>query len=387
MRHHLIQPKPRRRRRDDYKRRERARSMELWQIDVMGSVFLTNGVGVAVVTGIDDHSRFCLIAKVVARATARPVCDALLEALNTHGIPEQILTDNGKVFTGRFGRGKGEVLFDRVCRENGIRHLLTAPHSPTTTGKVERFHKTLRAEFLAGRVFESLEQAQAQLDAWVAHYNTERPHQGIGMVTPAQRFTAAAAERLEAVVDVGAEPPPPDVTAVSTMPVATRRVTANGKVSLAGFAYHVGPWLAGQTVDITVDGGLVQIAHNGVLVATHARRHPPEKEPAVLRRQPRPRRAAAAGPTVVRKVDSSGGSASPAAATASATASRAPKSTSAWSVTRSRSASRDASSAPTQPSTTGPRSTARSPPRPAGPAGSTQPQPDKRCNARTGANP
>jgi transposase InsO family protein len=92
VRHRLIQPKPRRRRRDDYKRWERSRSMELWQIDVMGSV-LSSGIGVSVVTGIDDHSRFCVIAKVVARATARPVCDALLEALATHGIPEQILTD------------------------------------------------------------------------------------------------------------------------------------------------------------------------------------------------------------------------------------------------------------------------------------------------------
>jgi transposase InsO family protein len=46
----------------------------------------------SVVTGIDDHSRFCVIAKVVARATARSVCDALLEGLSRHGVPEQILT-------------------------------------------------------------------------------------------------------------------------------------------------------------------------------------------------------------------------------------------------------------------------------------------------------
>ena len=65
-------------------------------------------------------------------------------AMRRHGVPEAILTDNGKVFTDRFGPGNGEVLFDRICRENGIRHLLTAPRSPTTTGKVERLHKTLR---------------------------------------------------------------------------------------------------------------------------------------------------------------------------------------------------------------------------------------------------
>jgi transposase len=93
VRHRLIAPKPRRRRRDDYKRWERSRSMELWQIDVMGGVRLSNGIQLSVVTGIDDHSRFCVIAKLVERATARPVCDALLEALSTYGIPEQILTD------------------------------------------------------------------------------------------------------------------------------------------------------------------------------------------------------------------------------------------------------------------------------------------------------
>ena len=306
VRHGLIDPQRRRRRRGDYRRWERSAAMQLWQMDVMGRVMLADGTELKVVTGIDDHSRYCVSAMLVRRATARPVCEALAAAMRRHGVPEQILTDNGKVFTGRFGRGKGEVLFDRVCRENGIRHLLTAPHSPTTTGKVERFHKTIRAEFVKGRIFESLETAQAELDAWVAHYNTERPHQGIGMVTPFERFSLASADPLEALIDVDAHPVQTDVVPVSTMPVATRRVAANGKVSLAGFAYHVGRWLAGQTVDITIDAGLVQIAHNGVLVATHARRHPPEKEPGVLRRQPQPRRAAV-GPTVIRKVDSSGG--------------------------------------------------------------------------------
>ena len=89
VRHRLIQPKPRRRRRDDYKRWERSRSMELWQLDVLGNVKLNNGIQVSVVTGIDDHSRFCVIAKVVARATARPLCEALLQALNTYGIPSR----------------------------------------------------------------------------------------------------------------------------------------------------------------------------------------------------------------------------------------------------------------------------------------------------------
>ena len=148
VRHHLLEPTQRKRSRADYKRWERSRSMELWQMDIVGRFHLADGTEVKVVTGVDDHSRFCVCARVVARATARPVCEALQWALRTHGVPDQILTDNGKVFTARFGQGPGPVLFDRICANNGIRHLLTAPYSPTTTGKVERFHKTMRSDFL-----------------------------------------------------------------------------------------------------------------------------------------------------------------------------------------------------------------------------------------------
>ena len=106
-------------------------------------VHLQDGTSPSIVTGIDDHSRFCVSARLVWRATARPVCEALLAALARYGAPEQILTDNGKVFTGRFG-GTGLVLFDRICAEHDVRHLLTAPRSPTTTGKVERCRRTLK---------------------------------------------------------------------------------------------------------------------------------------------------------------------------------------------------------------------------------------------------
>jgi transposase InsO family protein len=127
VRHGLVEAKKRKRRREDYRRWERGRAMELWQMDVMGRVHLADGVEVKVVTGIDDHSRFVVCAKVVARATARPLCQALSEALARHGVPAQILTGNGKVFTARFGTGPGPVMFDRICTNNGIRHLLTAP--------------------------------------------------------------------------------------------------------------------------------------------------------------------------------------------------------------------------------------------------------------------
>ena len=164
--------------------------MQLWQMDITGSVFLTDGTELKLISGIDDHSRFCVIATVVRRGTARAVCRAFITAMRTYGIPDEVLTDNGKQFTGRFGKPRpAEVLFERICRRNGIRQLLTKPYSPTTTGKVERWHQTLQVEFLddAGP-FASIEEAQAAVDAWREEYNHRRPHQSLDMACPADKF-------------------------------------------------------------------------------------------------------------------------------------------------------------------------------------------------------
>jgi len=107
----------------------------------------------------------------MVRATSRAVCRRFAGAVEAFGAPQELLTDNGKVFTGRFGRNDMEVLSDQMCRENGIDYILTRPRSPTTTGKIERFHRTLRTEFLTGLVFDSLEEAQTRLDGWVRSYN------------------------------------------------------------------------------------------------------------------------------------------------------------------------------------------------------------------------
>jgi Integrase core domain len=204
------------------------------------------------------------------------------------------------------------VLFDRICHEQGIQHLLTAPYSPTTTGKVERMHKTLRAELFTRRAFSTLGEAQAALDAWVEHYNTVRPHQGVGDRPPADRFALARPVPVEpAQAAAAAQPsPPPERRADREpvgVPVIQRRVAVSGRIGLAGQRYLAGRWLAGELVQVTLRDGLVEIAHHGVLVATHARRHRAGKEPAI-RRAPvaRPPRPATTGTTVTRIADPGG---------------------------------------------------------------------------------
>lgn len=67
--------------------------MELWQLDVTASLFLADGRECKIITGIDDHFRFCVIATVVSRATARAVCLAFVTAMREYGIPAEVLSD------------------------------------------------------------------------------------------------------------------------------------------------------------------------------------------------------------------------------------------------------------------------------------------------------
>jgi transposase InsO family protein len=313
VRNKLMSPAQRKRRRADYKRWERSRPMELWQMDVVGGFHLADGTELKAVSGIDDSSRFVVSAQLVVRATATPVCEALLAALRRHGCPDQILTDNGKVFTGRFGPAgtSAEVMFDRICAENGIRHLLTAPRSPTTTGKVERWHKTMRKEFLAehDRQHATVAELQAALDAWVIEYNTERPHQSLGMRPPIDRFALATRTG-----DTVTEPPtlPPiqrpvvePATQIVRLPGVQRWVDRHGVISLAGFRYRVPIVLAGEPVEAVAAEHLVRIFHRDVLVAEHVQRRKPDTDPALRQGSRRPRRPTD-GMTVTRVVDSSG---------------------------------------------------------------------------------
>jgi len=93
VRHGLVPARKRKRRRQDYKRWQREEPMQLWQLDVTGSVFLADGTELKLISGLDDCSRFCVIATVVRRATARAVCRAFLAAMAAYGIPDEVLTD------------------------------------------------------------------------------------------------------------------------------------------------------------------------------------------------------------------------------------------------------------------------------------------------------
>ena len=284
----LLRARPQKRPKDSYLRFERPGPMQLWQMDIVGGIKLVSPVTgelreAKVVTAVDDHSRYCVIAKVVERATGRAVCLALAEALARFGW---------------HGSRNGEVLFDKICRRNGITHRLTAPASPNQNGKVERFHGTFRPDFLdVAGPFTSVDQAQAAVDAWVEHYNAERPHQALDSkvpVTPADRFAPVPAVQRDlvdlwlpaALVSADDPAPEPMQPAAETSPAAAglpvpgsaardggpvefdRVVPPSGNLQVAGKQFWLGPGRAGTVIRFWADCDLICLSAGGIRIKT-----------------------------------------------------------------------------------------------------------------------
>ena len=170
----------------------------------------------------------------------------------------------------------------------------------------------MRTEFFcdADAVYLSIAELQAALDVWVLGYNTERPHQSLGMRPPVERFALAAPCPDTQIVDPIAAVVEPSQAAAHRPDLrhagVQRWVNQRGSIRLAGFGYRVPIVLAGEPVEAVVADNLVQIYHHDVLVASHVQRRKPDTAPAVLRQGRRIPRPASTGIVVTRMVDASG---------------------------------------------------------------------------------
>jgi transposase InsO family protein len=182
-RNYLVTPRPPRTRKAT-RRFEREMANALWQIDGT-QVKLSDGDPAWVVDCLDDRARFLLAALACASPTGEAAWACFLAASSSHGLPRQLLSDNHTSFTGRlFGV---TVAFERKLAELGV-ELINAPAHPQTLGKLERFHRTLKEWLHNEGPALGLEHLQLLLDRFRSHYNQERPHQGIGDATPAERY-------------------------------------------------------------------------------------------------------------------------------------------------------------------------------------------------------
>jgi transposase InsO family protein len=132
---------------------------------------------------IDDHSRLAYV-ELHADERAETVTEFVARALGwfeAHGITaKRLMSDNAWSYTRN--RSLCELL---AARE--IKHLHTQPYRPQTNGKVERFHQTMGREWAYGMTYRSHHHRNQALPHWLEHYNTRRPHSGIGNQPPISR--------------------------------------------------------------------------------------------------------------------------------------------------------------------------------------------------------
>jgi putative transposase len=172
--HNLTKPNPNKRKRIKYIRWQREHPNSLWQIDHTDEQEKGFCYTLSI---IDDCSRYSLALVQLKNITTKDVIKTLNRLIKLHGKPKQILTDNGNVY----GLTSEYSKFDVWCRRNGIKHIRSAIHSPTTTGKVERLFQTLDNE---------LDYCKGDYELFRMRYNHFRPHMSLNGKSPADIYFA-----------------------------------------------------------------------------------------------------------------------------------------------------------------------------------------------------
>ena len=166
-----------------YQRFEREQCNSLWQTDFKGDFGLLDGSRCYPLDILDDHSRFCI--RTEPKNSATGVKESFIQAFQEYGLPDAILSDHGSQFAGFKG---GYTHFERWLMDLDILPIHGRIMHPQTQGKIERFHRTMKAELLR-EPFLDLKDAKKHFARWRWKYNEIRPHSALNMKTPASVYT------------------------------------------------------------------------------------------------------------------------------------------------------------------------------------------------------
>jgi len=220
----------------------------LWQMDFKGHVAAGTG-RCHPLTILDDHSRFNICLAACADERTETVQEQLRAAYRRYGLPDAMLMDNGAPW-GSDAQHQHTRLTTWMMRQ-GILIVHGQPYHPQTQGKEERFHRTLKAEVLTARPqWHSHDELQRAFDAWRTVYNYQRPHEGIGMAVPGDRYVPSTRSYQEALPPIAYAPG--DIV---------RKVQDQGRVSFRGRDHRVGRAFVGEPVGLrpTVEDGVWEV--------------------------------------------------------------------------------------------------------------------------------
>lgn len=233
LRHQLIRPEDRHAQAPG--RFERERPNELWQMDFKGPKGWHQSIGPLSV--LDDHSRYVIALDALGTTAAGPVREHLEQAFLSCGLPEAMLMDHGTPWWSWAGPRAATTRLALWLMQQGIHLCWSRIRHPQTQGKVERFHGSLqRALERRGPVQDSV---QSWLDQYRWEHNHLRPHEALGMHTPASRWSPSPRRY---------DPHPPRWQYPDRAWVL--KVDCQGKVDVHRIRWKIGRALAGQWVHI-----------------------------------------------------------------------------------------------------------------------------------------
>jgi transposase InsO family protein len=224
-----------------WKRFESDAPMGLVQMDF--KCYFQTAVGAChPLTVLDDHSRYLLGLAACPNERCGTVKARLTEVFRRYGLPMAIITDNGSPWVAP-GTPESITELGAWLIRLGIEMKRSGAYHPQTMGKIERLHRTLKAEVIQARRFRSLSDCQRDFDEWREDYNLRRPHEAIGMMTPSDRFQISEAAFPEILPEI--EYSPGD---------EVRKVQQGGWFHFRGVEYHVSKALKGQPIAVRAAG-------------------------------------------------------------------------------------------------------------------------------------
>lgn len=260
---------PRKRPKSSIRRFTAAFPNAMWQLDSFDYT-LADGTTVVIIQVEDDCSRLDLADRAAVSENGADVWEVFITAVGRHGLPCVVLTDNGSAFNGR--RRGFTTVFETRLRALGVKPVSSSVAHPQTCGKNERGHQTLQRWLRRRAPAADLVELQALLEIYRDWYNQRRRHQGLGGLTPQQRWGLADRAR-------------PDETPIPAPPLITRpTVSPRGSIRVDGHEVGLSRRHAGQQAVVfrTDDHLTVFIADHEIrtLELDRTRRYQPAGNPA-----------------------------------------------------------------------------------------------------------
>lgn len=221
----------------------------VWSADFKGQFRLGDGTLCYPLTVTDNHSRYLLACRGLARPDGASTRCWMEWAFREYGLPEAIRTDNGAPFASTAAGGITRL--SRWWIRLGIKPERTEPGSPHQNGRHERMHRTLKAE-TAAPPSHSLVTQQIRFAAFGREYNEERSHEGLGRRRPVEVYRPSPQRYPERIPEV-----------VYDDGVTVRSVRHNGEIKFQGALIYVAETLAKDRVSlIEVAEGLWEVRYS-----------------------------------------------------------------------------------------------------------------------------